>query len=655
MQPLRSATRAFGTIGFSLVIFFGCGGTGETPAAPPTTPSSPSTVVRVSVSSTRTESDAIGDTIRFTAQAFNVSGAAVSGASITWTVSSSSVADIRADGLLTTKGNGSVVVTARLGDVSGATSILVTQRVTAIKASRDSVILDRWGDTATVSGVAVDRLGAAVSSAGVNLISADSTVAALAALNASSAMVRSGTDGFTTVNLVSAQDASMRAVVRVRVAVQRNASCRVPAAPASRGAAAGPATWDVSIIANSTIPKPDSVYAGPLVAASVIDADGDGDLDVLAPWYLIDSPQRTARTLNGMKVFRNDGGTLVDATAALWGSQPVSWSYPRVAVPIDVNGSGRKSVLFLDTGYDPAAFGGCGVGVSSCTGARKTLVMSVGGRLSNESARLSSNSPNAFSHAGAAADVDCDGDDDFFEGTWSNGTAPEPSHLHINTSGIFSADDGRLPADLPRREGFVGFTFCDLDRDGDPDGVTSLYGKRPRIMINDGFGRFRLLATSTIPEPIGGDRRAEYSAITCADFDGDGWNDVAMGRHSTLVENEAVTILLNNRNATFRDGSSAAVTTMSNAGNSAWPWTIDAADFNGDGWPDLLLTSPFAVGRILYATGGGRFAEWVFPENGSFYWMAAGAYPAVADFTGDGRPDVYVFRGQYDHVLLRNR
>lgn len=634
---------------FALTIGSACSGSADK-ASGPEAPR----IARVVVTSPRAESDAVGDTIRFAAQALDAAGQVVPGAEITWSVSAPSVAEINASGLLTTRGNGPTEVRARSGDVIGTGSIQVTQRVAAIRTSRDSVVLDRWGDTTSLGVIATDRLGSPVPSAAVSVVSSDTLVATIELTGSSGARVRSRRDGSTTIT-VAVQGTNIQGTAQVRVAIQRNMSCRIPSTPSARGAASGPVAWDAAVIANSGIPPRDSILTNSLTDTRAIDADGDGDPDVAVPWFMVDSPQRTGRTVNGMKVFRNDGGTLVDATDALWGSEPVTWSYPRVAIPLDVDGSGRKSLLLLDTGYDPASFGGCGAHAALCTGARNTLLTSSGGRLRNESARLLTNSSNSFSHAGAAADVDCDGDDDVFEGTWSNSTAREPAHLHINSAGMFQADDSRLPSDLPRTEGFVGFTFCDIDRDGDPDGVVSLYGRRPRIMVNDGFGRFRLLAPSAVPEPLGGDSRSEFAAMTCADFDGDGWNDVALGRHATLIENQAVMLLINERNGTFRDASADAATTFSAAGVGAWPWTVESTDFNGDNWPDILVTSPFAVGRILYGTGAGRFSEWVFPQNGSFFWMAAGGYPVVADFTGDRRPDIFVFRGRFDHALLRNR
>ena len=70
------------------------------------------------------------------------------------------------------------------------------------------------------------------------------------------------------------------------------------------------------------------------------------------------------------------------------------------------------------------------------------------------------------------------------------------------------------------------------------------------------------------------------------------------------------------------------------------------ADYNRDGWPDLLVTG---YGRLaLYrnvkdekAPGGRRFVE-VTKEAGllgPFFWSSSAAF---ADFDGDGYPDLYV-------------
>jgi hypothetical protein len=69
------------------------------------------------------------------------------------------------------------------------------------------------------------------------------------------------------------------------------------------------------------------------------------------------------------------------------------------------------------------------------------------------------------------------------------------------------------------------------------------------------------------------------------------------------------------------------------------PVSVAVADFNGDGHPDLVLANNTAQGTVSVLLGNG---DGTFQAAQSY---AAGANPvsvAVADFNGDGRPDVVV-------------
>jgi hypothetical protein len=125
--------------------------------------------------------------------------------------------------------------------------------------------------------------------------------------------------------------------------------------------------------------------------------------------------------------------------------------------------------------------------------------------------------------------------------------------------------------------------------------------------------------------PTGGSTARD---VVAADFNGDGRPDIAI----TNLGSGTVSVFLRNaaNNGFTAEGSPIAV------GSS--PEGIDAADFNGDGLADLAVAvlGTNTVNVLIRQPGGGFAAEAPIP-------VGAGALGlAIADFNADGRPDVAV-------------
>ena len=116
--------------------------------------------------------------------------------------------------------------------------------------------------------------------------------------------------------------------------------------------------------------------------------------------------------------------------------------------------------------------------------------------------------------------------------------------------------------------------------------------------------------------------------IVAADFNRDGRPDLA----TTNLGGGSVTVLLRNATNTGFASEAAAIQV------GASPEGIEAADFNGDGYPDIAVAvlGTNTVNVLLRNPGGGFTAEAPIA-------VGAGALGlATADFDADGRPDLAV-------------
>ena len=130
--------------------------------------------------------------------------------------------------------------------------------------------------------------------------------------------------------------------------------------------------------------------------------------------------------------------------------------------------------------------------------------------------------------------------------------------------------------------------------------------------------------TGPVDYPVG----AEPNSVVVADFNGDGLPDIATANSSV----NTVTVDVQNLDGTFQLPVSYAV------GKS--PASLQVADVNGDGKPDLLVVN---LGdntvSVLLNNGDGTFlAQKVTSIIGPI--ANATCCISVADFNGDGKPDV---------------
>jgi hypothetical protein len=186
----------------------------------------------------------------------------------------------------------------------------------------------------------------------------------------------------------------------------------------------------------------------------------------------------------------------------------------------------------------------------------------------------------------------------------------------------------------------VSIATGDFNGDDIPDlAIADLEGSAVTILLGNGDGTF--IAAAGSPVTVG----SEPHSVAVGDFNGDGKLDVAaVGYNDTNVA-----ILLGKGDGTFQAAvNSSVVYDYSSV-------SVAVGDFNRDGKPDLAIAledSGFYDTNtvlVLLGNGDGTFSV---PSNGA---VTVGTNPesvAVADFNGDGVPDLAVANSYSNNVSI---
>ncbi|MDG1571811.1 VCBS repeat-containing protein [Robiginitalea sp. M366] len=234
----------------------------------------------------------------------------------------------------------------------------------------------------------------------------------------------------------------------------------------------------------------------------------------------------------------------------------------------------------------------------------------------------------------AVADVDGDGNDDFYLG----GASGESGVLYLHQGG------GRLRAQTPAaflQDADLEDTaaaFFDADGDGDADLMVATGGNqtdryrnyRPRLYLNQGNGTF-LKSEQQLPTVL-----KNMSTVTPEDFDGDGDIDVFIGSRSVVGiygVNPDHLLLQNDGNGQFSNITDRAAGELKNTGMvTAARW----ADMDGDGRKDLVTVSDWGSPAIFRNTGRRLERASTSLDTLHGWWNAVEA----ADLDADGDLDL---------------
>ena len=180
----------------------------------------------------------------------------------------------------------------------------------------------------------------------------------------------------------------------------------------------------------------------------------------------------------------------------------------------------------------------------------------------------------------------------------------------------------------------VSVTEADLTGDGRPDLLVANYTDGTvSVLLNTtapgattpSFAAQQTFATGSGPE-----------SVVAADVNGDGRPDLLVANYT----DGTVSVLLNTTAPGATTPSFAAQQTFA---TGSGPFSVAVADLNGDGRPDLLVANDASgtVSVLLNTTAPGATT----PSFAAQQTFATGSHPfsvTAADVNGDGRPDLLV-------------
>jgi hypothetical protein len=205
----------------------------------------------------------------------------------------------------------------------------------------------------------------------------------------------------------------------------------------------------------------------------------------------------------------------------------------------------------------------------------------------------------------------------------------------------------------------------DLNNDGLQDiYVASDYGP-DHLFFNNGNGTFREVTA----QAIGWDNKNGMN-VEIADYDNDGWMDIYVTNITNSFARQCDMLWHNNRDGTFSD-----VSRETDTCEAGWAWAAKFADFDNDGWQDLIVANglhtagpeEYVPSRQFFASGADITDYTLWPDLGNKSWCGRerkhlfknlgngfftdialqagvandldGRGIAIADFDNDGRLD----------------
>ncbi len=251
-------------------------------------------------------------------------------------------------------------------------------------------------------------------------------------------------------------------------------------------------------------------------------------------------------------------------------------------------------------------------------------------------------------HGVSVGDADGDGLDDLYVSQPSG----LPNRLY-RARGDATFEDATEHSGLAVLDDTAQSIFADVDNDGDQDLVLTT-ATRPLLFMNDGKGKFAIVHDAFgFRQPLQG----VLTSMSMADYDRDGFLDVYLCVYSYFFgagEDKAGTpspyydarngppgvLFRNDGRGRFIDATEEAGL---DAGNDRYHFAAAWADYDNDGWPDLLVANDFGT-KNLYRNRGRRDGRVTFEDVAATAGVldhGAGMSATFLDYDNDGLLDIY--------------
>lgn len=267
---------------------------------------------------------------------------------------------------------------------------------------------------------------------------------------------------------------------------------------------------------------------------------------------------------------------------------------------------------------------------------------------------------HAMELSGGAVVEDFDGDGLLDIMISSSGPGDHMHFFHNNGDGTFS--DRTKEAGLEDETGGLNLVLTDYNNDGHPDVLVlrgawwGKFGEYPLSLLrNNGDGTF-----DDVTEEAGLLTSGPTQAAAWADYDGDGWLDLFIGRESKPGDVHASQLFHNNHNGTFTLVKSPNAAPGKLGVNLGYVKGVTWGDYNNDGLPDLYVSTMFGQ-SFLFRNDGPEDpahpdpAHWRFSDvtNASGLGGKRYTFPTwFFDYDNDGWLDI--FAGGYSTTSMED-